>query len=50
MLIAHGAVPDVPDNGGDTAESYAGEWENSECVTIIREAVAIRGQRSVHAR
>ena len=42
MLIAHGAVPDIPDKSGDTPESYAAEWENMECVAILREATAAR--------
>ena len=42
MLLAHGAVPDIPDKSGDTAESYAAEWENMECVNILREATAAR--------
>jgi len=46
MLIAHGAVPDLPDNSGDTAEAYAKEWENTECLTILQEAVALREARS----
>jgi len=45
MLIAHGAVPDALDNSGDTAESYAKEWENVECLTILQEAVAMRDAR-----
>ena len=28
MLLAHGATPDTPDKSGDTAESYAAEWQN----------------------
>ena len=31
MLIAHGAIPDLQDSSGDTAETYAREWENNEC-------------------
>jgi len=46
MLIAHGAIPDLKDNSGDTAESYAKEWENTECLTILQEAVALREARS----
>jgi len=46
MLIAHGAAPDLQDNSGDTAESYAKEWENTECLTILQEAVALREARS----
>ena len=42
MLLAHGAIPDIPDKSGDTAESYAAEWENTECVKILREAAAAR--------
>ena len=42
MLLAHGAIPDIPDKSGDTAESYAAEWENTECVKILREATAAR--------
>ena len=42
MLLAHGASPDIPDKSGDTAESYAAEWENTECVNILREAAAAR--------
>ena len=41
MLIAHGAIPDLPDTSGDTAQSYAVEWENSECISILKEAMAI---------
>ena len=50
MLIAHGAIPDLQDSSGDTAETYAREWENNECITIIKEAVAIREQRSRQTR
>jgi len=50
MLIAHGAVPDVLDNSGDDAESYAKEWENMECLTILQEAVAVRKARSQQTR
>lgn len=50
MLIAHGAKPDALDNSGDTAESYAKEWENTECLTIIQEAVAVREARSKQTR
>ena len=50
MLIAHGAIPDVLDNSGDTAESYAKEWENMECLKILTEAVAMREARSKQAR
>jgi len=50
MLIAHGAFPDLPDNSGDTAESYAKEWENTECLTILQEAVALRQARSKQTR
>lgn len=42
MLLAHGAIPDIPDKSGDTAESYAAEWENMECVNILREATSAR--------
>ena len=42
MLLAHGAVPDIQDKSGDTAESYAAEWENTECVKVLREATAAR--------
>ena len=42
MLLAHGATPDIADKSGDTPESYAAEWENTECVAILREATAAR--------
>ena len=42
MLLAHGAIPDIRDKSGDTPESYAAEWENSECVMILREATAAK--------
>ena len=45
MLLAHGAIPDLPDTSGDTAESYAVEWENSECISILKEALAARSQQ-----
>ena len=45
MLIAHGAIPDLPDTSGDTAQSYAVEWENSECISILKEAMAISQQK-----
>ena len=32
----------MTDKSGDTAESYAAEWENTECVNILREATAAR--------
>ena len=48
MLLAHGAVPDLTDAGGDTPEVYAAEWENNECITIIREAIAMRAERSAN--
>ena len=46
MLIAHGAVPDLPDTSGDTAQSYAVEWENSECISILKEAVSMHKQQT----
>jgi len=42
MLIAHGAIPDSEDKSGDTAETYASEWENVECIKILREATSLR--------
>ena len=42
MLLAHGAIPDIRDKSGDTPESYAAEWENTECVMILREATAAK--------
>ena len=51
MLISHGAIPDLPDTSGDTAETYAIEWENSECINILKEAVAVqKGAKSQHTR
>jgi len=41
MLIAHGAIPNMVDKSGDTAETYAEEWENVECLKILREATAL---------
>eukprot|EP00092_Neocalanus_flemingeri_P080238 GFUD01100073.1.p1 GENE.GFUD01100073.1~~GFUD01100073.1.p1 ORF type:complete len:644 (-),score=201.76 GFUD01100073.1:19-1950(-) len=42
MLIAHGAIPDLEDKSGDTAETYAEEWQNVECLKILQEATALR--------
>ena len=42
MLLAHGAIPNIPDKSGDTPESYAAEWENVECVRILQEATAAK--------
>merc|ERR1712168_1451417 len=41
MLIAHGAIPNMKDKSGDTAETYAEEWQNVECLKILREATAL---------
>eukprot|EP00090_Calanus_glacialis_P032443 TRINITY_DN53738_c0_g1_i1.p1 TRINITY_DN53738_c0_g1~~TRINITY_DN53738_c0_g1_i1.p1 ORF type:complete len:628 (+),score=157.87 TRINITY_DN53738_c0_g1_i1:133-2016(+) len=41
MLIAHGAIPNVMDKSGDTAETYAEEWQNVECLKILKEATAL---------
>ena len=35
MLLAHGATPDTPDKSGDTAESYAAEWQNQVHISVI---------------
>ena len=42
MLLAHGAIPDIRDKSGDTPECYAAEWENTECVEILKEATAAK--------
>ena len=47
MLIAHGAVPDLQDKSGDTPETFATEWQNAECVAILREATAARRDRDM---
>lgn len=39
MLIAHGARPDIADKAGDTAEAYAKEWDNEECLRVLQEAM-----------
>ena len=41
MLIAHGAIPNMKDKSGDTAETYAEEWQNVECLKILQEATAL---------
>lgn len=47
MLIAHGAIPDLQDKSGDTPETFATEWQNAECVAILREATAARRDRDM---
>ena len=47
MLIAHGAIPDLQDKSGDTPETFATEWQNAECVAILREATASRRDRDM---
>ena len=39
MLIAHGARADIADKAGDTAEAYAREWDNEECLRVLEEAL-----------
>jgi len=41
MLLAHGAIPNIRDKSGDTAETYAEEWQNTECIKILQEATAL---------
>ena len=47
MLIAHGAIPDIEDKSGDTPETFATEWQNAECVAILRESTAARRDRDM---
>jgi len=39
MLIAHGARADIADKAGDTAEAYAREWDNEECLRVLQDAL-----------
>ena len=39
MLIAHGAKADIADKAGDTAEAYAREWDNEECLRVLQDAL-----------
>ena len=44
-LVKHGAIPDALDKQGDTAESWALEWENYKCAMILGEATKKRKEK-----
>jgi len=46
MLIAHGARADIADKAGDTAEAYAREWDNEECLRVLQEALGKSRQQA----
>ena len=46
MLIAHGARADIVDKAGDTAEAYAREWDNEECLRVLQEALGKSRQQA----